>query len=140
VNKLSYRTEGSYNVLNYSDKSAQYVFNLREDAPKELKRSFLIDLGKDNHFTGSALEVAYELQAIIDSYWINTDKEKIKFLVEYLEKWSEKDEYDGLKLERERLTKQLATVENKLGGFDPEEWENWKPEAIGMTELHSVEK
>jgi hypothetical protein len=135
MNKLQYRTEGRYNILNPSDKSAQYVFKLRDDAPKTLERSFLIDLEKDGHFGGSALEVAYELKIVIDSYWINSDQPRIKALVEYLKKWDEKDEYDGLKLEREKLQTRLAEVEKKLSYYDTEEWENWKPQAPETNEI-----
>ena len=134
MNKLLYRSEGSYNILDPRDKSAQYVFQFREDAPKELQRSFLIDIEKDGNFSGTALDVAYELKSVIDSYWINTDQPRIKAVVEYLEMWAEKDEYDELKSERERLIKRLQVVENRLGGYDPEEWDNWTPECTESTE------
>jgi len=88
----------------------------------------------DGNFRGSALEVAREIKEVFDSYWISTQKTKIAALVEYLELWSEKDEYDDLKEERERLTKRLSEVEKKLGGYDHEEMENWKPYGTNSSE------
>lgn len=127
MNKLLYRTVGRF-YLGESEQHAQYVFQLRENAPKDLKRSFLISLEKDDNSSGSALEVAYELQRIIDSYWINTDQSRIKALVEYLEKWEDKDHYDGLLLEKEKLTQRLAEVNSVLETYDAGEMENWIPE------------
>lgn len=129
MNKLQYRTTGRF-YFGRSEEQAQYVFSLRDDAPKELQRSFLIGLEKDNNFSGSALEVANEIKEVIDSYWINSDKSKIKDLVEYLEIWGDKDEYDGLIAERNRITERLSKIENKLCGYEAEEWDNWKPELL----------
>lgn len=136
MNKLLYRTVGRF-YLGESEQQAQYVFQFREDAPKELERSFIIGLEKDENYSGSALEVAYELQNIIDSYWINTYKPKIAAVVEYLERWQDKDHYDGLLLEKEKLTKRLTEVNSILETYDAEEMENWfpvLPEAIKSTE------
>lgn len=119
MNKLLYRTVGRF-YLGESAQQAQYVFQFREDAPAELKRSFLIELDKDDNFTGSALYVARELQAIIDDYWINTDKEKIKAVVEYLEKWEDQDRFDWLAEERKKLTERLAEVEKELSQYEEE--------------------
>lgn len=88
-----YRTEGRYNLFNPSERSARYAFTIphlsvEQIKEMELKTFYLIDLDKDYNFdpdSYTALEVAYELKDIIESYWINTDKEKIKKLIEYLE-------------------------------------------------------
>lgn len=127
MNKLLYRTVGRF-YLGEPEQQAQYVFKFRDDAPKELERSFIIKMDKDENSSGSALEVAYELQRIIDSYWINTYQPKIKAVVEYLEKWEEKDTYDALILEKEKLIKRLAEIETDLSSYDAEEMENWMPE------------
>jgi hypothetical protein len=104
------------------------VFQFRDDAPKDLERSFLISMEKDDNSSGSALEVAYELQSIIDSYWINSYKPRIAAVVEYLERWEDKDHYDGLLLEKEKLSQRLAEVNAVLETYDAEEMENWTPE------------
>lgn len=129
MNKLLYTNEGRY-YLGRSETQIQYVFQFREDAPKDLRRDFLIDKEKDRGSQGSALEVAYELQEIIDSYWINTDQPRIKAVVEYLEKWEEKDTYDALILEKEKTANRILEIEKELSGYDADEMENWKPEAV----------
>lgn len=123
-----YRTEGRYNLLNPSEVSAQYVFTFRPDAPEGLSRSFLIDMEMDYTWTGTPYEVALELQEVIDSYWMHSDKPRIKAVVEYLEKWDDKDRYDALVERKAKLTEQLAEVERDLAEYDPEEMANWTPE------------
>lgn len=139
MNKLLYRTTGRY-YLGESAEQAQYVFQLREDAPKDLKRGFVIELEKDEHFTGSALTVAHEIKRIIDSYWISTEKPKIQKLVDYLEKWEEKDDYDYLLARREELTKNLEAVNESLAQYDHEEMRNWKPDLVEEDERNVPER
>jgi hypothetical protein len=134
MNKLLYRTTGRY-YLGDSSQQAQYVFQLREDAPKELSRSFLVKLDDDSDFSGSALDVASELEGVFEKYWISTALPKVKELIEYLEKWYDKDEYDALIEKREKLTEQLKEVENHLATYDHEEMENWRPEGDETTEI-----
>ncbi len=94
------RNEGSYNWLNPSEVSAQYVFRFPHLSPEEMKAlelqpSFLIAIDKDYGFSPksyTALELAHELKEIIDSYWINSDQAPIKKLVEYLESVEEEQE------------------------------------------------
>lgn len=112
-----YRTEGRYNLLS-SENQAQYVFQLRDDAPDEIKRSFLIDLDKDGMFSGSPLEVARDIKDVLDSYWIHGSQERIKLLVDYLERWEDADTYDSLIEERDKLTKRLSEVEAELAEYE----------------------
>lgn len=133
-----YRSEGKYNLLNPSEVSGQYVFTFRPDAPKGLQRSFLIDIEKDYTWTGTPYEVALELKEVIDSYWINTDQPKIKAVVEYLEKWVDKDRYDAMVEKKAKLSEQLAEVERDLAEYDHEEMANWTPEGSDPTEQPSV--
>lgn len=119
MNKLLYRTLGRF-YLGQPEQQAQYVFQFRKDAPKELKRSFIVDLDKDGTFTGSALDVAYQIKTANDAYWINTDKPKIQAVVDYLEKWEVKDRFEGLMEEREQLKSRLAVIEEELSLFEDE--------------------
>ncbi|MDG0791952.1 hypothetical protein OMP38_14625 [Cohnella ginsengisoli] len=132
-----YRSEGKYNWLNPSQVSGQYVFTFRPDAPEGLQRSFLIDIEKDYTWTGTPYEVALKLQEVIDSYFFNTDQPKIKAVVEYLEKWDDKDRYDALVEKKAKLTKQLAELDRDLAEYDPAEMENWTPESSESTEQPS---
>jgi hypothetical protein len=81
------RLEGRYNLLDPSEVSAQYVFRLPPDAPKELKRAYLIDIDKDENYTNddvTALELAEWIKSVYEGYWMHWDKEKIAALIEYL--------------------------------------------------------
>ncbi|MDO3682176.1 hypothetical protein [Paenibacillus ehimensis] len=117
MNKLLYTNVGRY-YLGRSEQQVQYVFQFRDDAPKGLKRSFLIEEEKDGKFTGSALEVAINIQGIIDSYWIHSEKNDIKAVVEYLKKWEDEDHYDYLVEERERMIKRLEEVNSELAKYE----------------------
>lgn len=133
MNKFLYRQQARF-YLGESEEQAQYVFSFRDDAPKGLQRSFVIALDKDNMFSGSAIEVARDLQDIIDSYWINSDKSKIKAVVDYLEKWADIDEYDGLIAEKEKIEKRLGEINNELGGYDPDDMAKWTAELTAELE------
>lgn len=95
-----YRAEGSYNWLNPSEKSAQYVFKFphltnEELKEKGLKSSFLVDLEKDYDFDPkiiTALDLAYELKSIYDDYWMHSSKGEIKKVLDYLESIEEEQE------------------------------------------------
>ena len=132
MNKFLYRSVGRF-YLGDAEQQAQYVFQLREDAPTSIRRSFLISLEKDGDFSGPALSVAYDIQTIINSYWINTDKTHIDALVEYLEKWEEKDTYDGLIEERKKLTQRVLEICDELREYDHEEMKNWTPKEVVET-------
>ncbi|MBJ8031051.1 hypothetical protein [Bacillus cereus group sp. N21] len=92
------RNVGNYNMLNASDVSVRYFFIFPErlkDMVKEqeIKCSYLISEDKDYiNEDDSALDIAFELKEVIDSYWINTDKQKIDKLVEFLESIEEEEE------------------------------------------------
>jgi hypothetical protein len=117
-----YRNEGSYNWLNSSEKSAQYVFNfphLNFENIKEmgLKNSFLVDLEEDYDFdpkTYTALELAEELRSIFDNYWIHSDKEEIKKVYQYLESIEEEQETLRHEYEVEFTKYQIKYWEEKL--------------------------
>ncbi|WP_028562294.1 hypothetical protein [Paenibacillus pinihumi] len=117
MNKLLYRTVGRY-YLGEAQEQARYVFQLRDDAPKELRRSFLIYLDRDGNFSGSALQVARDIKDVVDSYFLNTDKPRIAALVDYLEKWEGADHYDGLIAEREMLKRRLELVNKELDQYE----------------------
>lgn len=57
------------------------------DAPKELKRAYLIDIDKDENYTNddvTALELAEWIKSVYEGYWMHWDKGKIAALIEYL--------------------------------------------------------
>ncbi|MNB81415.1 hypothetical protein D3C75_281970 [compost metagenome] len=90
-----YRTQGRYNLCS-TEEDAQYIFiNLPEDAPKELRRGFLVDLEKDagyNENDMTAVELAGWIKSVYESYWIHSDVKKITALYEYLESIEEEQE------------------------------------------------
>ncbi|WP_137743363.1 hypothetical protein [Robertmurraya siralis] len=95
-----YRNEGSYNWLNPKEKSAQYVFTFPQLTSDEIKemgliRSYLVDLEKDYSYepdSYTALEAAYEIKSIYESYWIHSGLKDIEKLVEYLKSIEEEQE------------------------------------------------
>lgn len=117
-----YRTEGCFNLFNPKERSAQYVFGLphltREQInEKELKTSFLIDLEKDYDFdpnSYTALEVAYEIKNILDSYWIHSGKQEIQKFVEYLESIEEEQEKLRHQYAIENAKYQISYWQNEL--------------------------
>jgi hypothetical protein len=89
-----YRTEGRF----YIGDTARYVFQLPADAPKELERSFLVNLEKDWNYSDdetSALVLARWIHEVYESYFFHTGKSRIKALVDYLE--SIEDEQEALR-------------------------------------------
>lgn len=91
------RNVGNYNILNPSDVSVHYSFRFPErlkEVVKEqgIKSSYVITEEKDYiNDEDTALDIAFGLKEAIDSYWINSDKEKIDKLVEFLESIEEEE-------------------------------------------------
>lgn len=88
------RHEGKYNLFNPSEVSAQYIFH-NISTETGLQVSYLIDLEKDytwDNESYTALEVAREIQDVLDSYRFHSDQKKIKALIEYLESIEEEQE------------------------------------------------
>ncbi|WP_242298588.1 hypothetical protein [Bacillus cereus group sp. BfR-BA-01424] len=92
------RNVGNYNILNSSDVSVHYSFRFPERLQavvkeRGIKCSYLITEEKDYiNEDDNALDIAFGLKEAIDSYWINSDKEKIDKLVEFLESIEEEEE------------------------------------------------
>lgn len=83
-----YRTEGRYNLVNSSEVSAQYIFRLPPDAPKEITRGHLIAIDKDENYSPgdlTPLELARWILEVYEGYWIHTGKNNIAALIGYLE-------------------------------------------------------
>lgn len=114
------RNVGNYNLLNSSDESVRYYFNFPERLKEvvkelEIKCSYLITEEKDYiNEDDNALDIAIELKGIIDSYWINTDKEKIVKLVEFLEGIEEAEEQNRTDYEIKHAEYQVFYWTNKL--------------------------
>ncbi|HEB4955537.1 TPA: hypothetical protein R0D49_005248 [Bacillus cereus] len=92
------RNVGNYNILNSSDVSVHYSFRFPERLKEVIKEqgirsSYVITEEKDYiNEEDTALDIAFGLKEAIDSYWINSDKEKIDKLVEFLESIEEEEE------------------------------------------------
>lgn len=127
------RHEGAYNWVNPSEKQAQFLFHLRDDAPKELQRSYLVKLEHEARYlnidpSDSALDVARALRQMIDeNFLFHGDERAIKALVQYLESVSDQDYLDGLryriayaKAEAEKWTKKAAELEAELACAEAE--------------------
>ncbi|HEF1855789.1 MULTISPECIES: hypothetical protein [Bacillus] len=114
------RNVGNYNVLNSSDVSVSYYFKfpnrLNEVVTKlGIKRSYIITEEKDYINTDdTALDIAFELKEAINSYWINTDKEKIDKLVEFLERIEEEEEQHRRDYEIKHAEYQVDFWTNRL--------------------------
>ena len=117
-----YRNEGKYNWLNQNEVSAQYVFKLPHLTTEQIKEiglqvSYLINLDNDYSYepdSYTALECAYELKSIIDGYWINSNKEPIQKLVDYLESIEEEQEVLRNQYQIEFAKYQIHYWENEL--------------------------
>ena len=78
--------QGSFDYLHPQEKQNQYVFH---NLPKNYKRWFVV---KNEIDISNPLECAGELKNIIDAFLYNQDKEKIKEVVEYLQRVEEEQE------------------------------------------------
>ena len=95
-----YRTEGSYNLLNRFERSAQYVFNLPHLTPSQINEmglqiSYLVDIDKDYGHDPkemTALDLAYELKEYYGGFFISSNEEPIKKLYSYLSEIEEEQE------------------------------------------------
>jgi hypothetical protein len=73
-----YKSTGRFNLLS-NDEQFQYVFtNINVDGFKN-RISFVVD---EDLYVDCPFDLADELNAIYDGYWISSDKEKIKNLAE----------------------------------------------------------
>jgi hypothetical protein len=116
-----YRNEGCYNLCNTKEKSAQYVFNWGKFNEKAnefgLQRSFLVDIEEDCNYdfpTYDSLELANELDSIISSHWIDTNKPSIKKLVDFLESIQEENKVEMCEDMISDYQKRLEEWQDKL--------------------------
>lgn len=103
------KSQGSFNWANPSKKQYQYTFYNVSD---KLYR-FIVDedLEEDDYYN-----LAIELKEIIDRYLINSDKGKIKELVDIIdnEEFQEKQEILKMKEEKERLERSLYKLYKRM--------------------------
>lgn len=91
------RREGCYNLLS-SDTMAQYSFHFPELSREQLEelglRTFYnLTLDEDYNWEDeNPLDCAIEIKDVIDGYWMNSSKDDINKLVEYLESIEEEQE------------------------------------------------
>lgn len=91
------RNEGKYNLLS-SDVLAQYSFHFPELTREQLKEMDLqtfYNLKMDEDYgweDNTPLDCAYEIKAVIDGYWMNSNKDSINKLFNYLESIEEEQE------------------------------------------------
>lgn len=91
------RNEGRYNLLS-SDTMVQYSFHfpdVRKEWIKDMKLHTFYNLKMDEDCGWedyTPLECAYEIKAVLDGYWMNSSKDDINNLVEYLESIEEDQE------------------------------------------------
>lgn len=116
-----YRKEGYYNLCNTNEKSAQYVFDWGkwEHVAKELKlkRSYLISLDEDRFYTFpeyDAIDLATELSDIINGYWINSDKQEINKVLNFLYTIQEENKVEMCKDMIEKYCTELDKWKQKL--------------------------
>ncbi|WP_242300260.1 hypothetical protein [Bacillus cereus group sp. BfR-BA-01448] len=114
------RNVGNYNILNSSDVSVHYSFRFPErlkEVVKEqgIKSSYVITEEKDYiNDEDTALDIAFGLKEAIDSYWINSDKEKIDKLVEFLESIEKEEEQYRKEYEIKHAEYQVSFWEDRL--------------------------
>lgn len=95
-----YRAEGHYNLLNTSEKSAQYVFTLPHLSREQinemgLQLSYLVSIDNDydhNPKEITALDLAYELKEYYSGFFFSSNEEPIKKLYKYLSEIEEEQE------------------------------------------------
>ena len=94
-----HRYEGSYNIFDPKEVTAQYHFRIPHLTHEQIKGiglevNFHVDIEKDLWYDKdySPLDVAYEIRDIYEGYWIHTGKDKIKKMIEYLESIEEEQE------------------------------------------------
>lgn len=99
MNCISFRRiEGSYNICNPNQKQVQYIFDFGKFCDlaneKNLKRGFVISDEEDYGYKFpdyTALDLANELKDIICGHWIDTDKEKIIAVYDFISELENKN-------------------------------------------------
>lgn len=94
------RCEGNYNWSDEKEVSAQYTFFFPNGQPASVaRRSYVIKMEYDfnPYESEAALDIARQLQTAIDRYWINSDKERIKALIAWLEANEQHEENNRLR-------------------------------------------
>lgn len=87
------RREGKYDWLHPNEVSVNYFFDFPHLSHERLKEmnlttNYLVELDEDLDFMPedyTPLELAYEIKAIYDPYWIHNGKQRIQDLIKYLE-------------------------------------------------------
>lgn len=116
MNKVT-RNEGRY-YYGESENQASYTFYLREDAPENLERSYIIRLEHDLGWSGSPLEVATGIMEMWEDFWLAPQLPKIKDIVLYLQQWERQDKIDSLVEEKNQIEERLAEIENEMEELD----------------------
>ena len=109
---------GSYYLGRPDETQVQVIFYLREDAPfKNTTIGIVVNAFEDYGY--SVYDAALALKEVVDDYIIHSEKETVKKLVEYLEKYIYRDTVAKLESEKDRLVARLDVVEKEIKKYFP---------------------
>ena len=115
----SYRTRrGSYYLGRPDETQVQVIFYLRDDAPFQ-NTTVGIVVNDFEDYGYDVYDAALALKEVVDDYIIHSEKETVKKLVEYLEKYTYRDSLAALESEKDRLVARLNAIEKEIVKYTP---------------------
>ena len=112
-----YFRRGHYNWMHPDKEQTQVCFRLRDDCPIGTNghAGFVVNsFDHEESDFDTVYGCAEELKQEVDHYIINTDKEKIAILVEYLWKYLYDDKIAALEVELQQLEGRISSVKKRL--------------------------
>lgn len=109
---------GSYYLGRPNETQVQVMFYLREDAPFQ-NTTIGIVVNDFEDYGYNVYDAALALKEVVDDYIIHPEKDTVKKLVEYLEKYLYRDTLAKLESERDRLVARLSVVEKEITKYTP---------------------
>ncbi len=116
-----YRVEGHYNLMNSSEKSAQYVFTLPHLTIEQIKEmdlqiSYLVNIDDDYGHDPkemTAIDLAYELKEYYSGFMFSSNEKPINKLYQYLIEIEEEQEKIRKKFHYEYALAKVEYWKNK---------------------------
>ena len=121
-----YRSEGCFNLCDWKEKSAQYIFDfgIYSDLAKEygVQKSYLVNIEDDcfyNMKDESPEDLAYWLKDYYSGFIFNSNVSKVNQLLKFLEEIQEENNIEYYKHMIEKTKQELEKTKQEL-----EKWEN----------------
>ncbi len=106
--------DGHYDWLHPDELQTQYIFHLRDDAPFEKKSFGIVVTNLAEESFSSVYDCAVAVWEAVDEYVHHPDKDKVRKLVTYLEKYMYEDRLQELLTQRTNLLNQVERIDKSI--------------------------